>query len=340
MESTSACPPPFPPCFLQIFGLHFDLPSACNYSTDVLDPCSTFWASNYSSYDRLSPAYQKFIDGLTAVNDAERFRIQAKLNGFKLRTEARGHPDNTGDAFQATHPIVRFVSSSPFVQLEVAVLTLSAIIERTLSLVSSRSTSTLPSPPASTSSASTSRGRYSTTCSVSSTRTTVRPALLSSPSCLPVADTLSMCREPRQVPLVEVRCRVRSFSSPSPPLTLYSPSLLTRSHSIWSNPVVNHLATFDFTEYRAGDRAVVLGEKPVRLSSSAPFLPWLTLPSTDSTTTRSPSPAIPTLLVGRSSRARRHEGVKKVNFASVGIFSCCRSFSLSGVHIPQSPSAQ
>ncbi|SCV71701.1 BQ2448_3289 [Microbotryum intermedium] len=32
--------------------------------------------------------------------------------------------------------------------------------------------------------------------------------------------------------------------------------------AIWDNSVVNHLATFDFKEYRAGDRAVVVGDRP------------------------------------------------------------------------------
>jgi len=69
----------------------------------------TLWASNYAAYDRLTPAYQRFLEGLTALHDAERFRVQARLNGFKLRTEPRGSPLNQGDAFQASHPIIRCV---------------------------------------------------------------------------------------------------------------------------------------------------------------------------------------------------------------------------------------
>jgi len=36
--------------------------------------------------------------------------------------------------------------------------------------------------------------------------------------------------------------------------------------ALWSNSAVNHLATFDFTGPREGDRAVVVGEKPVSSS--------------------------------------------------------------------------
>lgn len=72
----------------------------------------TLWSSNYAAYDRLTPAYQRFLEGLTALHDAERFRVQARRNGFKLRTEPRGSPHNAGDAFQANHPVIRCVSLS------------------------------------------------------------------------------------------------------------------------------------------------------------------------------------------------------------------------------------
>ncbi|GAA5867083.1 hypothetical protein JCM3774_004386 [Rhodotorula dairenensis] len=67
----------------------------------------TLWSSNYNTYDRLTPRYQKFLEGLTALNDADRFRKQAAENGFKLRTEPRGSPLNAGGAFQASHPVIR-----------------------------------------------------------------------------------------------------------------------------------------------------------------------------------------------------------------------------------------
>lgn len=67
----------------------------------------TLWHSNYSSYDSLTPAYATFLETLTATQDAERFREQSRKNGYKLRVEPRGSPDNVGDAFQASHPVIR-----------------------------------------------------------------------------------------------------------------------------------------------------------------------------------------------------------------------------------------
>ncbi|KAG0663738.1 hypothetical protein C6P46_002307 [Rhodotorula mucilaginosa] len=67
----------------------------------------TLWSSNYNTYDRLTPRYKKFLEGLTALNDADRFRQQAAQNGFQLRTEPRGSPLNAGGAFQASHPVIR-----------------------------------------------------------------------------------------------------------------------------------------------------------------------------------------------------------------------------------------
>lgn len=42
----------------------------------------TLWASGYEVYDRLSPAYQKFLEGLNAVHNADFFRHIA--NGMFL----------------------------------------------------------------------------------------------------------------------------------------------------------------------------------------------------------------------------------------------------------------
>lgn len=69
--------------------------------------CSTLWSSNYEVYDRLTPAYREFLSGLTATHDAYRFREQSRANGFKLREEPRGSPDNVGGEFKAVHPLIR-----------------------------------------------------------------------------------------------------------------------------------------------------------------------------------------------------------------------------------------
>lgn len=67
----------------------------------------TLWASAYEAYDRLSPPYQKFLEGLTAVHSAQRFKTIAARHGHQVRTIERGAPDNVGDELRATHPIIR-----------------------------------------------------------------------------------------------------------------------------------------------------------------------------------------------------------------------------------------
>jgi alpha-ketoglutarate-dependent taurine dioxygenase len=67
----------------------------------------TLWASAYEAYDRLSTPYKKFLEGLTAVHSAQRFNMVAARHGRKVRTDARGAPDNVGDELRAIHPIIR-----------------------------------------------------------------------------------------------------------------------------------------------------------------------------------------------------------------------------------------
>lgn len=57
----------------------------------------TLWASAYTAYDRLSPAWQKFVEGLEAVHSGDVHRETARITGYPLRREA---PDNV-------HPVVR-----------------------------------------------------------------------------------------------------------------------------------------------------------------------------------------------------------------------------------------
>lgn len=64
----------------------------------------TMWSSMYSAYDALSPHMKVFLEGLTAVHDAEEFREQSAKYGFPLYTKERGHPDNTGDRLRTSHP--------------------------------------------------------------------------------------------------------------------------------------------------------------------------------------------------------------------------------------------
>jgi sulfonate dioxygenase len=58
----------------------------------------TIWWSGYEAYDRLSPAFQKFVDGLSAVHTGEHHQKLAKASGRPIRRE---FPPDT------THPVVR-----------------------------------------------------------------------------------------------------------------------------------------------------------------------------------------------------------------------------------------
>ncbi|KAH9924095.1 hypothetical protein B0H21DRAFT_765049 [Amylocystis lapponica] len=51
----------------------------------------TLWASSYEAYDRLSPSFAKFLEGLTAVHDAR----------------PTGNPENIGLDLTAIHPVIR-----------------------------------------------------------------------------------------------------------------------------------------------------------------------------------------------------------------------------------------
>jgi len=67
----------------------------------------TLWASGYEAYDRLSPVWQKFAEGLTATHHQPNFNNIAKDFGAELIEGNRGSPENTGLDFQASHPVVR-----------------------------------------------------------------------------------------------------------------------------------------------------------------------------------------------------------------------------------------
>ncbi|KAF9467603.1 taurine catabolism dioxygenase [Collybia nuda] len=66
----------------------------------------TLWASGYEAYDRLSPVYQKFLEGLTAVHHADSFIDYAKRFNVKMQ-DPRGSPENTGTHLTAIHPVIR-----------------------------------------------------------------------------------------------------------------------------------------------------------------------------------------------------------------------------------------
>jgi alpha-ketoglutarate-dependent taurine dioxygenase len=69
----------------------------------------TLWGSGYELYDRFSPAYQKFLDGLTATFSGEGFlkAEQANPDRVKIYEDPRGNPQNAGRALKTIHPVVR-----------------------------------------------------------------------------------------------------------------------------------------------------------------------------------------------------------------------------------------
>ncbi|KAK5726103.1 hypothetical protein LTR17_013005 [Elasticomyces elasticus] len=67
----------------------------------------TLWASGYEIYDRLSPHYQKFLEGLTATFAQPGFIAAAERGNFKLYDKPRGSPENVGSSLKAIHPVIR-----------------------------------------------------------------------------------------------------------------------------------------------------------------------------------------------------------------------------------------
>jgi len=67
----------------------------------------TLWASGYEAYDRLSPAWKKFAESLTATHFQPNFNKVAKEHSIELIDGDRGAPDNKGLDFEASHPVVR-----------------------------------------------------------------------------------------------------------------------------------------------------------------------------------------------------------------------------------------
>ncbi|KAL0952677.1 hypothetical protein HGRIS_006920 [Hohenbuehelia grisea] len=66
----------------------------------------TLWASGYEAYDRLSAPFQKLLEGLTAVHNADFFNDYAQRAGIPIQ-DPRGSPENTGTDLTAVHPVIR-----------------------------------------------------------------------------------------------------------------------------------------------------------------------------------------------------------------------------------------
>ncbi|KAL0075582.1 hypothetical protein J3Q64DRAFT_1667001 [Phycomyces blakesleeanus] len=57
----------------------------------------TYWSSNYAAYDKLSPALQKFLEGLEVVHSGKEQGLNAKARGYTQRRQDIEH----------THPLIR-----------------------------------------------------------------------------------------------------------------------------------------------------------------------------------------------------------------------------------------
>ena len=67
----------------------------------------TLWASAYEVYDRLSTPFQRFLEGLTAVQNNPPFIAQSKRLGFSIHPGPRGAPENVGTHLTTVHPVIR-----------------------------------------------------------------------------------------------------------------------------------------------------------------------------------------------------------------------------------------
>ena len=67
----------------------------------------TLWASGYEAYERLSPAFQKLAESLTATHYQAEFARTSEKYGIELLDSNRGSPENYGLDFQAVHPVIR-----------------------------------------------------------------------------------------------------------------------------------------------------------------------------------------------------------------------------------------
>ncbi|KAK0468655.1 hypothetical protein IW261DRAFT_1677654 [Armillaria novae-zelandiae] len=91
----------------------------------------TLWASGYEAYDRLSPVYKKFLEGLNALHSGEFFNDYARQQNLPIQ-DPRGAPDNTGSNLTAIHPVIRTNPVTGFKTLFVNQTFTKRIVELTL----------------------------------------------------------------------------------------------------------------------------------------------------------------------------------------------------------------
>lgn len=71
----------------------------------------TLWASGYEAYDRLSPTWKKFAEGLTTTHYQPAFNEAVKDQNMELITEDRGSPENSGVDFKCSQLVQQFLIS-------------------------------------------------------------------------------------------------------------------------------------------------------------------------------------------------------------------------------------
>ncbi|ORY40177.1 taurine catabolism dioxygenase [Rhizoclosmatium globosum] len=92
----------------QSTGWHSDItfePVPSDYA--ALRLRDTLWASSYEIYERLSPAFQKFLEGKTASHRGDGFKLLEQAGITKLYVNPRGAPENVGNSLSAVHPVIR-----------------------------------------------------------------------------------------------------------------------------------------------------------------------------------------------------------------------------------------
>ncbi|KWU45058.1 putative TfdA family taurine dioxygenase [Rhodotorula sp. JG-1b] len=79
----------------------------------------TLFYSTYAHYDKLSEPMKEMLSGLTARHSGSMFREQSRRFGYKLHLGPRGAPENVGDSFEASHPVIRTNAVTGFHTLHV-----------------------------------------------------------------------------------------------------------------------------------------------------------------------------------------------------------------------------
>ncbi|GAA6061402.1 hypothetical protein JCM10212_004460 [Sporobolomyces blumeae] len=189
---------------LQSAGWHTDVsfePRPARYSMlrmHTLPPTGgdTLFSSAYAHYDMLSEPLKEFLSKLKSTHSGAMFRHQARRHGFDLHLGPRGAPENVGDDFEASHPIIRTNAVTGWHTL---------FVNQTF---------------------------------------TERIEGLGIDESKVLLEYLFKLQAQAHDAMVRYRWNKNDLA-------------------IWDNSAANHCATFDYTELRAGDRTVCIGETPV-----------------------------------------------------------------------------